>query len=51
MAGPPMEPSAANRQFAHALREMFVALIAEGFTRDESLTLIAHVLKAKSGES
>lgn len=39
-----VEPSADKRQAAHELREIYVALVAEGFTVHESLTIIGQIL-------
>jgi len=41
-----VEPSAEVRQSAHQLREIYVALIAEGFTRDEAVAIIGKILAA-----
>lgn len=40
-----VEPSADMREFAHNLREMFVALVAEGFTETQALSVIGHTLR------
>lgn len=36
----PVEPSAETRQAANALRQMYVALIEQGFTQDEAMGII-----------
>lgn len=40
----PKEPSADIRQAASALRQMYVALIAEGFDERQTLIIIGQVL-------
>lgn len=46
----PREPSADIRQAASALRQMFIALTAEGFDERQALVIIGQVLAAgKSG--
>lgn len=45
----PIEPSADLRTFANQMRQMFVALVAEGFTRDEALVVIGHVISSVTG--
>lgn len=40
----PEEASAAMRELARALRDMYVALIAEGFTVPEALAIIGHAI-------
>jgi hypothetical protein len=47
----PVEPSADLRQAAHQLREMFIALIQEGFDERQALAIIGHVLAAGRGDS
>jgi len=42
----PIEPSADKRQAAHELREIYVALIAEGFNEREAVAIIGHLLSA-----
>jgi hypothetical protein len=42
----PVEPSADKRQAAHELREIYVALLAEGFTERESVAIIGQILAA-----
>lgn len=42
----PVEPSAELRQAAHSLREMYLALIAEGFTVEEAMNIIAIAMSA-----
>lgn len=45
----PMEPSADLRQAANMLRQTFVALCAEGFTKQEALVIIGQILAANPG--
>lgn len=40
----PEEPSSDARQFAARLRDLFVALTAEGFTERQALIMIGQVL-------
>ena len=40
------EPSATSRQAARAMRDMFSALVAEGFSEAQSLTIIGQYLTA-----
>lgn len=51
MGSAPVEPSADKRQVAHELREMYLALRQEGFTKTEALTVIGQILAAASGAS
>ena len=44
-----IEPSADMRMWASSLRQMYVALVMEGFTEPEALTIIGHVLTAFYG--
>jgi hypothetical protein len=43
-----MEPSADTRQAAHQVRELYVALLAEGFTPREALVIIGQVIASGS---
>lgn len=43
----PREPSADMRQAAAALREMYIALLNEGFTEDQALAIIGHIMTAQ----
>jgi hypothetical protein len=45
----PIEPSADLRQAASALRQMFIALINEGFDERQALTIIGHAIAANGG--
>lgn len=45
----PTEPSAALREFASSMRQMFVALISEGFSEQQALVIIGQVLAASMG--
>ncbi len=42
----PKEPSADPRLLASILRQTYMALLAEGFTQQEALTIIGHMLAA-----
>lgn len=44
--GGPVEPSADMRTGAKAMREMFLALIAEGFTERQALAIIGEAIRA-----
>lgn len=46
MPNAPIEPSAALREVAHNLREMFLALVAEGFTEAQALTIVGQAMQA-----
>lgn len=41
-----VEPSAEMRQAAHQVREMYVSLINEGFTEDQSMNLVRSIMLA-----
>jgi len=45
----PMEPSADLRAFANTLRQMFVALLSEGFTESQAVAIIGKALSAHMG--
>jgi hypothetical protein len=45
----PMEPSADLRQLANVLMQCHVALLAEGFSEDQSLKILGHILAATQG--
>lgn len=47
MTRPPREPSSDLRQAASGLHQMFVALVAEGFSEDQALVIIGHMLKGQ----
>lgn len=49
MSNGPIEPSADKRQAAHELREIYIALIAEGFTTQEALIIIGQILASGAG--
>lgn len=49
--GGPCEPSADLRQAASAMRQMFVALVNEGFSEDQALQIIGHVLRGQGPAS
>lgn len=42
----PQEASAGNRSLARNLRDMHVALVAEGFTERQATVMVSEVLKA-----
>jgi hypothetical protein len=48
-----VEPSAEHRVFAKMVRQMFLALVAEGFTEQQALVIVGQVmaLAVKAGES
>lgn len=46
-----VEPSAVNREFAIALRQMFVALVDEGFSDVQAVAIIGQVVAASWGKS
>lgn len=43
---PSEEPAAAVRQFARTMREMYVALVQEGFTEQQSMSAITTVIQS-----
>lgn len=45
----PIEPAADMRQMATTLYQTFVALVAEGFTEKQALTIIGQILAASAG--
>lgn len=49
MSNGPIEPSADLRQMAAAFREIYIALILEGFTEAEALTIIGHIIATNRG--
>lgn len=48
---PDEEPAADLRQAASALRQMFVALVQEGFTEKQALIIVGQTLQAGGGTS
>lgn len=44
MSNSPIEPSAVNRVFAAHIRQMYLALMAEGFTSQEALAIVGHMI-------
>lgn len=42
----PIEPSADARQAAYQMRQMYLALINEGFPDDQALALVAQMILA-----
>lgn len=49
MSNGPIEPSGDLRVFANFLRQMYLALIAEGFDDQQALTIIGQTLAANTG--
>lgn len=45
----PIEARAELRQFAHLCREMYVALLQEGFTAPEAMNIIGVTIAANMG--
>ncbi|MBF6277006.1 hypothetical protein [Nocardia nova] len=43
----PQEPSGNSREFARAIRDLFIGLVAEGFTESQALSIISNVVSAK----
>lgn len=43
----PVEPSAAIRAAAHAVRELYVTLKNEGFSEVEALSIVSTILQAQ----
>jgi alkylation response protein AidB-like acyl-CoA dehydrogenase len=43
------EASAESRHAARLVRDMFVALIAEGFTEQQALVILGHAISPNSG--
>lgn len=44
--GVPIEPRGEIRTAIHAIREVYLALLAEGFTEAEALTIVGKMLQA-----
>lgn len=52
MKGYPQEPSADQREGARSVRQMWVALVQEGFTEDQATALMAQwIANIPKGES
>ena len=49
MSNGPIEPNAEMRVGAKTLRQMFLALIQEGFTEQQALVIIGQCIAANSG--
>ena len=47
----PTEPSADLRELASVMWQTFVALVREGFTEQQALVIIGHILASASGHS
>ncbi|MEU8136592.1 hypothetical protein [Streptodolium elevatio] len=50
MSGYPTEPAADLRQMASQLRQMFVALMNEGFTEKQALVIIGQCIAAGTAQ-
>ena len=46
MSPAPQEASADSRTFARSVRDLYVAMLAEGFTRSEALELLARIVQS-----
>lgn len=44
-----VEPSADIRKAAHQLREMYIALLLEGFTEPQALRIIGYAMSSGGG--
>ena len=44
----PQEPSADLRLAANAMRQMFTALVNEGFSETQALQIIGHILRGQA---
>lgn len=49
MSNGPIEPSADMRAFANTCRQMFIALMSEGFTEAQALAVIGHLIAHNGG--
>jgi hypothetical protein len=49
MSNGPIEPTADQRVMAATLRGIYLALMQEGFTEHEALTIIGQLLAANAG--
>lgn len=49
MSNGPIEPSADLRVLANTVRQVFLALIQEGFNEQQALTIIGQILAAQGG--
>jgi hypothetical protein len=47
----PQEPTAAISEAASAVRQMFIALVNEGFTEHQALVIIGQILAANTGSA
>lgn len=50
MGKAPIEPSADLRELASALRQMYIALVNEGFDDRQALIIIGQAMAAGSGQ-
>lgn len=51
MSNGPVEPAADMRKFAAGMRQIYIALIQEGFTQQEALVIIGQLLAANRPQS
>ena len=49
MSNGPIEPSADIRAAAHAVREVYLALLQEDFTESQALVIVGQILQANRG--
>lgn len=49
MSNGPVEPSSDARQMAKAVRDVFLALLAEGFNEKQALIIIGQMMAAGQG--
>lgn len=49
MSNGPIEPSADIRAAAHSIREIFLALVMEGFDERQPLIIVGQVLASQGG--
>lgn len=50
MSQPKMEPNADMRSIANTMRQMYVALLDEGFTEQQALVLLGQTITASIGK-
>lgn len=46
----PQEASSDSRVFAHAIHDLYVAMLAEGFSQAEALMMLANIVAASIRE-
>lgn len=49
MSNSPVEPSAVLREAASFWRQTYIALTNEGFTEDQALVILAHIIRSQLG--